>query len=111
MVSMDLVVSVSAAATAYVGGCSSSCFLAASSPSPPPPPPPSASSLGWWWQKKYSFMQLANDFLALAGGMRALPEEGGQGRGDAAGVDVDCNCCLVEDVWLPELSWVVVGAP
>lgn len=107
MVSMDLVVSVSAAATAHVGGCSSSCFLAASSPSPPP----SASSLGWWWQKKYSFMQLANDFLALAGGTGALPEEGGQGQGgDAAGVDVDCNCCLVEDVWLPELSWVVVGA-
>lgn len=82
MVSMDLVVSVSAATAAvHVGGCSSSCFLAASSPSPPPPPP-SASSLGWWWQKKYSFMQLANDFLALAGGTRALPGgEGGTRRG------------------------------
>lgn len=82
MVSMDLVVSVSAAATAHVGGCSSSCFLAASSPSPPP----SASSLGWWWQKKYSFMQLANDFLALAGGMRAGPKEWGRGdRGTRRG--------------------------
>lgn len=91
MVSMDLVVSVSAAASAAaVGGCSSSCFLATSSLSPSPPHPPSSSSLGWWWQKKYSFMQLANDFLALAGGMR--------GGGGQRGVDVDCNCCLVEDV-------------